>query len=70
MMMVVTPPVAMTPTPAMNLNNICRFRVVDGCALAGKRTCSLRDGERKGGSDADSSKCFIHHQSFLFFPRY
>ena len=69
MMMMVTPPVAMTPTTAMNLNNICRRGFVDRCALAGKRTCSLWDGERKRGSDADSSESFIHRQSFLLFPR-
>jgi hypothetical protein len=45
MMMMVTPPVAMTPSPAMNLDYIGRFGIVDSGALSWKRAGSLRNSK-------------------------
>jgi hypothetical protein len=69
MMVMMAPPVAMTPAAPMNFDNIGGLGIVDCCALPGKRTRSLRNGKQQRGSDADGSESFIHHKSFLFFPR-
>jgi hypothetical protein len=45
MVVVMAPPVAMTPAAAMNFDDIGRFGSVDDGGLTGKRTCSLRNGE-------------------------
>ena len=67
MAMLMAPPVAMTPAATMDLDYIGRFGIVDGGALTGKRTCSLRNRKQQCGSDADSSESFIHRQSFRVF---
>ena len=60
MVMMMAPPVAMTPAATMDLDYIGRFGIVDGGALTGKRTCSLRDCKKHRSGDADSSESFIH----------
>jgi hypothetical protein len=60
MMMMVTPPVAMTPTPAMNFDYIGCFGVADGGALTGKRACSLRNSKEHHNGNTDCGESFIH----------
>jgi hypothetical protein len=67
MMVMMAPPVAMTPATPMYFDNIRGFGSVDCCAVAGKRTRSLRNGKQQRGSDADGSESFVHHESFRFF---
>ena len=67
MMVMVAPPVAMTPATAMNFYDIGRISIVDCGALPRKRTRSLRGRKQQCGSDADSSESFIHSIALFSF---
>jgi hypothetical protein len=69
-MMVVAPPMAMTPAATMYFYEVGRFRILDAGALTGKRICSCGTANNSAAPKLAAARVLYILSPFLSFPRH